>query len=216
MPWCRPGANPLSEPMVASLQTHICITQSQWVKKGDIILLLVATMYTNWSLSLCISPHLGKRFTQILIAMNLDSKILSQYIHAFLLDMYNYLSFYHHLDWVTTVWITIDWVLTNRKLLKYTSMEYGSAQCVDQYKGYSVEKRLTWWRHQMETFAALLAICAGKKASDPEVWCFLWSAPERKIKQTIVRLAIWDAIAPIMTSHNEIENVTSSSCTCTV
>ena len=48
--------------------------------------------------------------------------------------------------------------------------------------------RGTWWRHQMETFSALLAICAGKfsgrrwiprtKASDAELWCFLWSAPE--------------------------------------
>ena len=42
----------------------------------------------------------------------------------------------------------------------------------------------TWWRHQMETVSALLALCAGNdrwipltKASDAELWCFLWSAP---------------------------------------
>ena len=43
----------------------------------------------------------------------------------------------------------------------------------------------TWWRHQMETFSALLAICVGKSLvigefpshSDAELWCFLWSAP---------------------------------------
>ena len=40
-----------------------------------------------------------------------------------------------------------------------------------------------WWRHQMETFSALLAICVGNpstKASDMELWnwCFLWSLPE--------------------------------------
>ena len=45
-----------------------------------------------------------------------------------------------------------------------------------------------WWRHQMETFSALLVICAGKftgprwiphtKASDAELWCFLWSESE--------------------------------------
>ena len=35
------------------------------------------------------------------------------------------------------------------------------------------------------------------KASDAELWCFLWSAPE----WTIVRLVIWDAIAPIITSQ---------------
>ena len=47
---------------------------------------------------------------------------------------------------------------------------------------------VSWWRHQMETFSALLAICAGNspgprwiprtKASDAELWCFLWSASE--------------------------------------
>ena len=44
---------------------------------------------------------------------------------------------------------------------------------------------LAWWRHQMETFSPLLAICAGNspvpgefphKTSDAELWCFLWSA----------------------------------------
>ena len=44
----------------------------------------------------------------------------------------------------------------------------------------------TWWRHQMETFSASLAICAGNspvhgefphtKASDAELLCFRWSA----------------------------------------
>ena len=45
----------------------------------------------------------------------------------------------------------------------------------------------TWRRHQMETFSVLLALCAGnlpvtgefpsQRASDAELWCFLWSAP---------------------------------------
>ena len=37
------------------------------------------------------------------------------------------------------------------------------------------------WRHQLETFSALLALCVRvvplTKASDAELWCFLWSAP---------------------------------------
>ena len=33
------------------------------------------------------------------------------------------------------------------------------------------------------------------KASDAELWCFLWSAPEQTVKQTTETLAIWDAIA---------------------
>ena len=33
MAWRCPGDKPLSEPMLVSLPTHICITQPQWVKR---------------------------------------------------------------------------------------------------------------------------------------------------------------------------------------
>ena len=69
---------------------------------------------------------------------------------------------------------------------------------------------LSWWRHQMEPLSALLALCVGnspvtcefpsQKASDTELWCFLWSASERTAAQTIETPVIWDAIALIMTS----------------
>ena len=36
----------------------------------------------------------------------------------------------------------------------------------------------TWWRHQMEAFSASLALSL-TKASDAELWCFLWSAPKQ-------------------------------------
>ena len=38
--------------------------------------------------------------------------------------------------------------------------------------------KITWWRHQMETFSALLAICAGNSpgTGHAELCCFLWSA----------------------------------------
>ena len=35
MAWCRPGDKPLSEPMMVSLLTHICITWPQWVKRQN-------------------------------------------------------------------------------------------------------------------------------------------------------------------------------------
>ena len=38
------------------------------------------------------------------------------------------------------------------------------------------------------------------KASDAEVWCFLWSALEQMVEQTIETPAIWDAIALIVAS----------------
>ena len=49
----------------------------------------------------------------------------------------------------------------------------------------------------METFSALLSFCeppSFSKASDVELWCILWSAPEQKVEQTN------DAIALIVTS----------------
>ena len=65
----------------------------------------------------------------------------------------------------------------------------------------------------METFSELLVISEGNplnplvtdglpftKASDAEIWCFLWSAPAQMFKQTIETPVIWDAIAPIMSS----------------
>ena len=50
----------------------------------------------------------------------------------------------------------------------------------------------SWWRHQMETISVLLALCEGNhrlpvvsiaKASDAELWFFLWSAPEQTVKR---------------------------------
>ena len=35
MAWRRPGDKPLSEPMMVSLPTHICVTRPQWVKRKD-------------------------------------------------------------------------------------------------------------------------------------------------------------------------------------
>ena len=35
MAWRRPGDKPLSEPMMVSLLTHICVTQPQWVNGPD-------------------------------------------------------------------------------------------------------------------------------------------------------------------------------------
>ena len=36
MAWRRPGDKPLSETMLASLMTHICVTQPQWVNRSHL------------------------------------------------------------------------------------------------------------------------------------------------------------------------------------
>ena len=69
---------------------------------------------------------------------------------------------------------------------------------------------LIWWRHQKETFPALLVFFCGEftgqrwipctKASDAELWYFLWSAPEPTGEQIMETSTIWDAIALILMS----------------
>ena len=69
-----------------------------------------------------------------------------------------------------------------------------------------------WRRHQMKQITALLALCEGKPpvtggfsshrpGCDAELWCFLWSAPEQTLEQTIETPVIWDALVLIMTSQ---------------
>ena len=38
------------------------------------------------------------------------------------------------------------------------------------------------------------------QASEAELWCFLWSAPEQTVEQTIETSVIWDAIVAIRSS----------------
>ena len=62
-----------------------------------------------------------------------------------------------------------------------------------------------WWRHQMETYSALLAICAGNLPVTGE---FPAQRPVTRSFDIFIELClnkrlslvIWDAIAPIMTS----------------
>ena len=77
------------------------------------------------------------------------------------------------------------------------------------FRRYRFHMCFSWWRHQMITFSALLAICAGNSpvtgelpAQRPVTRSFfcLWFATWQTVEQTIVRLVIWDAIAPILTS----------------
>ena len=67
-----------------------------------------------------------------------------------------------------------------------------------------------WWRHPMETFSAFLAICAGEFTGHRWIHKGQWRGAlvyslicvQIKGWETIVRLVIWDAIAPIMTSFD--------------
>ena len=45
MAWHRPGDKPLSEPMMFSLLTHICVTRPQWVKTAETFHMLWLALY---------------------------------------------------------------------------------------------------------------------------------------------------------------------------
>ena len=50
MAWRRPGDKPLSEPMMISLPTHICVTRPQWVKSE-------IEMYNNATANTLLDAH---------------------------------------------------------------------------------------------------------------------------------------------------------------
>ena len=61
MAWRRAGAKPLSEPMMASLLTHVCITRPQWVNIGSGNGLLPASRQTIMACCLkSSSPYLNQ------------------------------------------------------------------------------------------------------------------------------------------------------------
>ena len=50
MAWPRPGDKPLSEPMMARLPTHICVTRPQWVNCSQNIHITVTSQWAPWCL----------------------------------------------------------------------------------------------------------------------------------------------------------------------
>ena len=52
MAWRRPGDKPLSEPMMVSLLTHICVTRPQWVKTVFVLVMLLP-LKLRWSRGYC-------------------------------------------------------------------------------------------------------------------------------------------------------------------
>ena len=59
MAWRRPGDKPLSEPMMTSLPTHICVTRPQWVNPlipADTVNALVI-IYCYWRIIINIQCH---------------------------------------------------------------------------------------------------------------------------------------------------------------
>ena len=71
MDWRRPGDKPLSEPMMVSLLTHICVTRPQWV---NIIAYFVYKLFQNnwWKL------HFWVKKMTIYISVDIDYVVWSE------------------------------------------------------------------------------------------------------------------------------------------
>ena len=119
MTWRRSGDKPLSEPMMVSLLTHICVTRPQWVNVG---------------LENCLWPERGWNF---------------------------------HFKF----WLALILLLAGQMSMKHmmTSSNGNIFRVVGPLWGESTGPLInsphkiwnTWWRHQMETFFMLLALCEG-------------------------------------------------------
>ena len=77
---------------------------------------------------------------------------------------------------------------------------YSEATLKNIGKYISLIHRTSWWRHQVETFSALLVLCVG---NSPVTGEFPSQRPVTRsfdVAQTIETLVIWEAIALIMSS----------------
>ena len=72
MAWRRPGDKPLSEPMMVSLLTHICVTWPQWVKYWHYSGVPISRTYQNkWTLDkICRKTNSRTPIYTIFIATN--------------------------------------------------------------------------------------------------------------------------------------------------
>ena len=80
MAWRRPADKPLSEPVIVSLLTHICVTRPQWVKVtlGSHLLFFFIKIQIRWKIRFAVTPFLAMIsqlfFTNVTIA-NLSSHV---------------------------------------------------------------------------------------------------------------------------------------------
>ena len=134
MAWRRPGDQPLFEPLMVSLLTHICITLPQWFKKCDSFMTWQSFLHFLWE-----NPSV----TSILPSQRNSKTQLWKFLCL----------------WSEPCHIEARYNETSPE----TSP---SKQCFLLRRHLDIETGrwqhpISWWRHQMETYSALLAICAG-------------------------------------------------------
>ena len=107
--------------------------------------------------------------------------------------------FWKYIDFIMVAILSLSQCVKNCKLPSTSNMLYP----ITCWQGSIHGKSYSWWRHQMQTFSALLAICAGNSPVTGEF------TAQRPVKRSFdvffglrlnKRLMIWYAITPNMTS----------------
>ena len=120
------------------------------------------------------------------------------------------------------MWDTMCWSErqhTKNKKIKSTIYDY-----LKQHER-CTNIELSWWRHQMETFPCCWPFVRGihlspLDSSHKDQWrgCFLWSAPEQTVEQTIEALVIWGAIGAhydvtvMIRPCSDVDTIANSEC----
>ena len=142
-----------------------------------------------------------------------------------ILEMFMYISCFfsvfcywisYSISLVKTIILDIKLYLRCLHLPTFTSQRYFCSQILFENTGLNLLPRnslvsgLPWWRHQMETFPAILPFAKGIRRSHVDsphkgLWrgalmFFFWCAPEQTLEQTVEMAVIWDAVMLIMTS----------------
>ena len=185
MAWRRPGHKPLSWPMTVRLPTHICATRPQWVKMSFGQAWLRRWLMIPWRRK----EHQQPRY----------STCMEYILHIFLVVFTQKLK---HKKAVNNDTYAACHISTGRKfylaqsipsrtpstMLPFFAQSFcpnrnncATVPCTEIQVRMMQSIRYSMMTSSNENISALLALCVGKspvtKASDAELWCFLWSAP---------------------------------------
>ena len=104
---------------------------------GGAILVITNNNHVSGGFCMCYQPQITKTFRSMLIRYRCDAKVSDRYI----------------IDVDPRVFSIWDGALNAGSAITCHLVTWGPVIATNQYK--------SWWRHQMETFSALLVLCAG-------------------------------------------------------
>ena len=156
--WRRPGDKPLSEPMMVSFLTHICVTRSQWVKLVHWFLMARCLVGDTTSATSVMTYH-ASGYPSVTMATMGNGITVNPYIRKDGLYFETKPCSLHVTSRVPSrgpYWRSC-WTILHDDVIK--------------------------WKHFPRNWPFVRGIHRPRwiphtKASDAELWCFLWSASE--------------------------------------